>query len=364
MIWVTRTVKGEHGLRDREPAEPDAAGEDRPQNRRPTMEDVAARAGVSRALVSLVFRDKPGASRQTQERVLRAADELGYRPDSAARLLARGRSRTLGVMFTVHQPIHGDLVEGIYPEAERLGYDVLLSATGPGRDERKAVEALLSHRCEALILLGPNAPADYLDELGRGTVTVVIGRRVPGAHVDTVRTADAKGIRQTVDYLVELGHREIVHIDGGRGPGSAERRRAYREAMRRHELGDAIRVIPGAHTDEAGIAAGRMMLAEDHLPTAVLAGNDACAMGLIHTLGRSGVEIPRDLSVAGYDDAHLAHLWPVDLTTVRQDADSLSGHAVSSAIQRLDDPTIPPREIVLDPKLVVRGTTVPPNGRG
>src|SRR5690242_14942697 len=140
------------------------------------MADVAEKAGVSRALVSIVFRNQPGASQETRERVLRVADEIGYHPDSAARLLARGRSRTLGVMFTVHQTFHTDLVAGIYPEAERLGYEVLLSAATESRGESKAVEALLSHRCEAVILLGPDAEPEYLDELGRRTVTVSVGR--------------------------------------------------------------------------------------------------------------------------------------------------------------------------------------------
>src|SRR5437764_9572185 len=117
------------------------------RRKRPTMTDVAARVGVSRALVSLVFRNQPGASRQTRERVFEAAAELGYRPDSAAQLLSRSRSRVLGVMMTVRNPFHADLVEGIYPAAERFGYDVLLSATSPTRHEKKAVDALLSHRC-------------------------------------------------------------------------------------------------------------------------------------------------------------------------------------------------------------------------
>ncbi len=147
--------------------------------KRPTMTDVAEKAGVSRALVSIVFRNQPGAGEETRERVLRVADEIGYRPDSAARLLARGRSRTLGVMFIVHQIFHTDLIEGIYPEAERLGYDVLLSATTPARDEAKAIEALLSHRCEGLILLAPDADPAYLDELGHRTATVSVGRRAP-----------------------------------------------------------------------------------------------------------------------------------------------------------------------------------------
>ncbi|MFG3003504.1 LacI family DNA-binding transcriptional regulator [Streptomyces calvus] len=330
------------------------------------MADVAAKAGVSRALVSIVFRNQPGAGRETRERVLRVADEIGYRPDSAARLLARGRSRTLGVMFTVHQTFHMDLIEGIYPEAERLGYDVLLSAAARGRSESQAAEALLGHRCEALILLGADADQECLEQLGRRLVTVSVSRRVPNAPVDFVHTAEGKGVRQAMDHLVGLGHRRIVHIDGGRGPGSAERRRAYRAAMRRHGLEAELRVIPGEHTERSGIETGRMLLAERDrgvpLPTAVLAGNDRCAMGLLMVMTRAGVDVPGDLSVVGYDDSHLSHLMPIGLTTVRQDAALMAEHAVRFAVERLRDEELGPREAVLDPKLVVRGTSGPPRG--
>lgn len=329
-------------------------------HRRPTMADVAAGAGVSRALVSLVFRQQPGASPATRDRVLRVAEELGYRPDTPARLLARGRSRTIGVMFSVRQPFQADLVEGIYPEADRLGYDVLLSANTETRGETVAIDALLSHRCEALILLGSTADTRHLDELGRRYAVVVIGRRVPGAAVDSVHTAEAKGVRAVVDYLTELGHRRIAHIDGGTGPGSSDRRRAYRAAMRHHGLADHIRVIPGAHTEQAGIDAGRALLAARDLPTAVLASNDRCAIGLLDTLDRAGIHVPRDVSVVGYDDSHLSHLSHIDLTTVRQDSARIAEHAVLRAVQRLTTPPPAPREIVLDPKLVVRGTTAPP----
>ena len=111
--------------------------------RRPTLEDVAARAGVSRALVSIVIRDAPGASPATRERVRRAADELGYQPDARARLLSRGRSRLLGVVFGVQHAFHGDLVDGLYPAAGRAGYDIALSAVTPRRDEQDAVRSLL-----------------------------------------------------------------------------------------------------------------------------------------------------------------------------------------------------------------------------
>lgn len=328
--------------------------------RRPTMSDVARHAGVSRALVSLVFRNQPGASDSTRQRVLLAADQLGYRPDTAAQMLARRRSRTLGVMLTVHQPFQADLVEAIYPEAERLGYEVLLSATAPSRDELKAVESLLSHRCEALILLGPRADDQQLDALGHRAVVGVISRRTDRAHVDSIRTADEDGIRQAIDYLVELGHRRISHVDGGDGSGSAERRDAYLAAMRAHGLTDQARVMPGAHTEDAGIEAGRRMLEENRLPTAVLAGNDRCALGLMRTFAQAGVAVPEDVSIIGYDDSHISHLAHVDLTTIRQDVDRMAEHAVQLTVHRLEDSTLPPREVVLEPKLVVRGTTGPP----
>ncbi|WP_235877070.1 LacI family DNA-binding transcriptional regulator [Saccharopolyspora terrae] len=329
--------------------------------RRPTMADVARAAGVSRALVSLVFRNKPGAGEETRQRVLQAADRLGYRPDTAARMLASHRSRTLGVMLTVHQPFQADLVEAIYPEAESLGYEVLLSATAPSRDERKAVEALLSHRCEALILLGPRADEVLLDELGRRAVVTAINAREDSDRIDNVRTADEAGAQQAVDHLVDLGHREIVHVDGGDEPGSAERRDAYLRAMDARGLSERARVLPGAHTEQAGQDSARLLLGEARLPTAVFASNDRCALGLLRAFALADVEVPEAISIVGYDDSHVSHLAPVALTTIRQDAGQMARHAVRLAVERLEDTSREAQEVVLDPRLVSRGSTAPPS---
>ncbi len=214
---------------------------------------------------------------------------------------------------------------------------------------------------------GPDSPAADLDALGRRTVAVSVGRRVPGARVDTVHTSEGKGVRQAMDHLVALGHRHIVHIDGGRGPGSAERRRAYRAAMRRPGLAAGARVIPGTHTEESGSAAGHLLVAERDrghpLPTAVLAGNDRCAMGLLMTLARAGADVPGEVSVVGYDDSHLSHVMPVGLTTVRQDAVRMAEYAVGFAVRRLEDDAAEPREAVLEPELVVRDTSAPPRSQ-
>src|SRR5690349_1403278 len=193
-------------------------------DRRPTLADVAARAGVSIALVSIVMREAPGASAATRARVLAVADELGYRPDIRARLLRRSRSRLLGVVFGVQHAFHGDLVGGLYTAADRVGYELALSAVTPARDEQRAVASLLQDRCEALVLLGPQSPAGYLAGLAARLPVVVVARSVRDRAVDVVRTDDAEGLGQAVDHLVGLGHERIAHIDGGRAPGAAERR--------------------------------------------------------------------------------------------------------------------------------------------
>ncbi|HEX6351802.1 LacI family DNA-binding transcriptional regulator [Actinophytocola sp.] len=330
---------------------------------KPTMEDVAAKAGVSRALVSLVFRDQPGASEATRDRVYQAAAELGYRPDTAAQMLARSRTRVIGVMVTMRNTFHADLVDAIYPAAEDLGYDILLSATSPGRDERQAVEALLGHRCEGLLLLGPNLDPEYVTHVGRQAAVVPVGRRYPDCGVSSVHAAESKGVRQVIDHLAELGHRDIVHVDGGDRPGSAERRKAYRTAMRRHGLADHIRVLAGKHTEAAGAEAAQQLLADrTHLPTAVFASNDRAAIGVLDAFQRAGLSTPGDISVAGYDDSLLAQLSHIDLTTVNQNPQRQGELAVRAAVAAIEDPDSGPQDHAVDPKLVIRGTTAQPRG--
>ncbi|MEU5297634.1 LacI family DNA-binding transcriptional regulator [Streptomyces umbrinus] len=336
-----------------------------PDGKRPTLADVAARAGVSTALVSIVMREAKGAGAATRERVLEAAREIGYRPDSRARLLRSSRSRLLGVQFGLQHPFHTDLVEGIYAAAESAGYQVALSAVAPSRSERQAVETLLGDRCEALILLGPQAPAARLAELSAHLPVVSVVRRLrpPAAGVDVVRTADDEGARQAVDHLVALGHRDIAHVDGGKAPGAADRRRGYRTAMNRHGLADRARVLPGGLTEEDGATAARALLDARPRPTAVLAFNDRCATGVLDAFLRARVPVPDEISVVGFDNSHLARLAHIDLTTVGQDASRLAELAVGRAVARLEGEERSGTETVIAPHLVTRGTTAaPPDG--
>ncbi|HEU5486414.1 MAG TPA: LacI family DNA-binding transcriptional regulator, partial [Microlunatus sp.] len=202
--------------------------------RRVTLDDVAARAGVSRALVSIVMRDAPGASPATRERVLAAARELDYRPDVRARSLGGQRSKLIGVMFGVGVgAFHFDLLEGLYNAAEEHDHNLILSAVTRGRDEAAAVESLQDFRFDGLVMLGPPTSRPLLS--GRMPV-VVVGWHVDHPHVDVVRTSDEVGMVQAVDHLAGQGHRRIAHIDGGDTLIGRSRRTAFEAAMGRHGL--------------------------------------------------------------------------------------------------------------------------------
>jgi DNA-binding LacI/PurR family transcriptional regulator len=328
------------------------------------LADVAAEVGMSTASVSLVLRGVPGPSATTRDRVLAAAARLGYRPDRAASLLARRRSRVIGVLLDIRSSFHGEMVEEVHEVADRHGYDVVLSTVTRTRDEQRATETLLDSRCEALMLLGPDATAARLAALDRQLPVVAVGRRIgrPGSDpgVDVVRVADDVGTAEAVGHLADLGHRAIAYVDGGRGTIAADRRRGYTGAMKGLGLGALASVLPGDHTERAGTRAARALLGGQAMPTAVVTFNDPVAVGLLDALNRSGVTAPDLMSVIGYDDSPLARLAHVNLTSVRQDTRALTEHAVAALVERLDGGRGGHREVVLAPKLIVRGTDGPP----
>lgn len=328
------------------------------------MEDVAARAGVSRALVSIVFRGAPGASDATRERVMEAARELDYRPDTRASRLGRSRTRTLGVVFSVGHAFHGDLLESLYVEAESAGYELVLSGVTSHRSEEQAVETLLAERCEALLLLGSDLPRARLASLAERVPVVSVLRRVTATGVEVVRTDDADGMRQVVEHLVGLGHSRLALLDGGRAAGATQRRQGYRTALRRLLPHGGELLLQGGLTEEDGAAAARGFLAIDSRPTAVAAFNDGCALGFIDVLRQSGLSVPEDVSVVGFDDIRQAAYAHVGLTTVHQDARQLGARALERIAARLDAGEVGTRELVIAPTLVVRRSTSPPGRPG
>lgn len=332
---------------------------------RPRLVDVALESGVSTATASLVLRGLPGPSRTTQHAVRDAAARLGYRPDRAASLLARRRTRLLGVLLDVTNAFHAELVLALDATAGAAGFELLLATTTPRRGDRAAVETLLDSRCEALVLFGPSELTDPdLDRLAGTCPTYVLGRG-PTALASGIRADDELGLSLAVEHLLGLGHRRIAYVDGPRGLIATTRRRGFRRAMRSHDLGATALVVRGGATEVEGAAAAGLLLDGPEgpgAPTAVIAFNDRVAVGLVDVFERAGRRVPGDLSVVGYDDSPLAALAHVALTTVSQDPPALAAAVVDAMAAPTVGPgalTAYPLDVVIAPRLVVRTSSGP-----
>ncbi len=323
--------------------------------RRPTIRDIAAAAGVSKGLVSMILSGRPGPGQATTERVLAIAEEMGYRPDRTAKLLSRRRTRLLGVTLIPSNTYHGELVEEIQRTAEAADYEIVLGSFTRRDDERGAIETLIGFRCEALLLLGPAMEAAELARLIGDLPSVSVGRVLDVPGIDVVRADDATGIAELVDHLVGLGHRTIAHVDGGVGVISQGRCAAYEAAMARHGLQPVV--AAGGHTEEHGRRAAAELDLDE--VTAVVAFNDRTAIGVLDHLDGLGVPVPGAVSVTGFDDSLTARLCRVDLTTVNQAPLDQARLAVRSAIERLDGARSTRQETVLPARLVLRGSTGP-----
>ncbi len=316
---------------------------------RPTIEDVARQAAVSKSLVSLVMRGARHVSVARRTAVLRAAAKLGYRPNAMARGLVQRRTRILGVMLSdLHNPFFADVVEGIQDQASRAGYKVLINTGNRvAVQEAEAVETLLQLRVDGVILAGP----------------LLVGREAHAPSVDSVTNDDRAGGVLVVEHCASLGHRRIAHIDGGPGAGAAARRAGYEAAMRRLRLGKHLAVAPGSYTEEGGHRGALFLLDRRPPPTAIFVANDLAAIGALNAIEERGLKVPDDISLVGYDNTSLAALRHISLTTVHQPRVEMGQMAVITLLERVEQGRSRPRRTVLSPQLVVRGSTAPPRLR-
>jgi DNA-binding LacI/PurR family transcriptional regulator len=337
--------------------EPTAGGR---RTSQPTMDDVAAAAGVSRALVSLVMRESPRASAQARRAVLEAAGRLGYRRNLAASNLAARRTLTIGLLLDdLHNPWFADVSDGVHAVADRCGYQVILAdGRRSAAAESRAIDTFLASQVDGIVVAGGRLVSGRLAAVAREVPLVSAGRPLRGNSLGSVSVDDAVGARLAVEHLYELGHRDIVHVDGGRGAGAAPRRAGYVAAMRELGLGDHVRIIAGEFTEEAGARAVRT----HELPTAYFTANDLAALGVIDALDDTDVPVPGRVSVVGYDNNTFAALRHIGLTTIDQPRNGIGRAAAEMLLAALDG-TSELHHLLLQPTLVVRSTTGPCSAR-
>lgn len=335
--------------------------------RRATIIDVARHAGVSTASVSKVLRDVYGVSADMKRKVNESIEVLGYRPHRLARGM-RGPLFTIGVMLSdIENPFFSLLVQGMMEVLAAEGYDLRIApATADESHQNVVIDALIDEQMDGLLLIGPRGGEEHLEHVGQQIPTVVIGPHGPSVNYDTVSDDDEFGSALIVDHLVELGHSRIAFI-ANEHPSErtnlpeVARARGFEKAMARHGLAEHMLIVPGVWSYEGGRSAGQKILESSQRPTAVHAGADVAALGLLSYLWESEGNVPGSISVAGYDNSPTGGLRPISLTSVDQAGHEMGAIAAKLLLQRINGRSQPSNE-VLSPSLVVRGTTAPPPG--
>ncbi|MCZ0997504.1 LacI family DNA-binding transcriptional regulator [Streptomyces mirabilis] len=336
--------------------------------RRVTIQDVAKEARVSVSAVSKVLRDAYGVSPEMQAKVTSAIEKLGYRPQAGARAM-RGRSYTVGIMLTaLSHPFQPEIAEGVTDELEPTPYqEILVTGSNAPERQRRSIEALVDRQVDGLIVIAPGMSTEWLEQLGASIPTVVIARHGGANGYDTVVDDDQGGARLMVDHLVGLGHRSIVHTShptaGLERPfvlSHTARRDGYVGAMKRHGLEPDV--IETTYTEEGGYQAAVEALSRRVPPTAIFAGADIAALGVLRAAEERGLRVPEDLTVTGYDNVNASAIGRVSLTTVDQ-AGHLTGQmSARILLERLNGRTQPVHYVVA-PRLVPRGTSAAPARR-
>lgn len=284
-----------------------------------TISDVAAHAGVSPASVSRVLNGLKSVDPEIVRRVQASIASLGYAPSATARSLVSGRNTTVAMVVPdLENPLFQGILKGLSLAAAADGYRVLVADTAERVDDEESTAIEARQRCDALVLCAPRMPEARLRPLvERVAPVVVVNRPLPDLDVPIVGVDYVRGIRDLVDHLVELGHRHLAYVTGPETSSSnAERLRGVDEALAMHSTVRIDRIPGGSRPEDGEAVAGAVLDAHRGGVTAVIAFNDLVALGLLARLRELGVDVPGDLSVAGFDDVPMSRFATPRLTSM------------------------------------------------
>jgi LacI family transcriptional regulator len=333
-------------------------------NRRITASDIARAAGVSQTTVSFVLNKTEGTSisAKTKARVLSAAQALGYVPNSAARTLVSGRTRTLGLVLARGDLMSFDafappLMFGISRVCNLHGYKLLIEAVEPSAKRDAYFDLTRSKSIDALIVLNSSSQDLGLVRLIESHFPVLLFGSIHHPEENSISPNTSRAVEQIALHLLELGHRRIGHITYApiRYVGASERLKAFRRALDRAKVDlDHSLVGLGDFSVESGYRAMRKILRGRRRPTALFAGNDTIAVGAISALRDAGLSVPGDVAIAGFDDLPMAAYVSPRLTTVATQAVAQGEQAALAAIELLKGQPVGKRNCNLSLELVIR----------
>ena len=333
--------------------------------RHATIRDVAARAGVSKSLVSLALQGSSRVSVESRAAIWAAVEELGYRPNAAARNLGANRSRTIGVfLLDLHNPVSADFVDAVQSEARQRDFrTILVVGSDDAAVERAELEKLLEFRVEGMIAFGHRLPVRAHQVIGPDFPAVIVSSQHLGVpHLSCIANDDVAGAELAVEHLVAIGHTRIAHITGGANEVAVRRRRGYEQAMHRHGLSEQISCFDGAFSDLGGQAGMRLALQSRPAPSAIFVCSDYAAIGALAAIAEFGLRVPQDISVIGYDGTRLSAMPTVSLSTIVQPIADMGMQAAANLAHALETGEEPSPSTLVSPRLVQRSTTAPPQG--
>ncbi|TWI49831.1 transcriptional regulator, LacI family [Pseudoduganella flava] len=331
------------------------------------LSEVAKIAGVSPITASRAIRGVGYVSEAARERIMAAAAQLNYTPDMLARRMRGDKSNLIGVFVNNYgSMVLHEITRMISSEARARGYDILLfNAERFDNPARTGTVEMLSKLCDGLLLVMPNGADRYLESLEQHSVpAVLVNFDARPVRLPVVAIENRMGARAAVEHLLALGHRRIGFIGGTPHTGqSGERELGYKDAL--HAAGlrvDAALVESGAFAQAPGNAAAQRLLALPRPPTAIFAANDEMAYGAIDAVHSRGLQVPRDVSVIGFDDIPLSsHVFP-PLTTMRQPLAALATQAVSDVVALIQGAGVTSARTAFPMELVIRQSTGPAPG--
>lgn len=331
-----------------------------------TSIDVARLAGVSQSAVSRVFTPGASASPKTADKVREAASKLGYRPNTLARTLVTGRSKTIGLIVAyLDNPFYPEALEKLSLALNEIGYHILIfMAANQAEEIDPIVEGLLDNQVDGIIIASVGISNTLTDRLVKENIPLVLfNRGQDDPRLSSVTSANFEGGRTVAQFLVAGGHRHIAHISGWLGSSTGRDRQAgFIEGLK--EAGqELIGCIDSRFRRPLAAEATCQLFSADIVPDAIFVGNDHMAFAVMETIrSELGLRIPEDVSVVGYDDVSMSDWASFNLTTVRQPANRMVEETVKMIMSMIDGDFHTPQKLEIDGPLQIRGSARIPKG--
>ncbi|MDO3408814.1 LacI family DNA-binding transcriptional regulator [Saccharibacillus sp. CPCC 101409] len=330
-----------------------------------SIHDVAKEAGVSVATVSKVINNYPDVSDKTRKKVSQTIKQLKYHPNVAARGLVKGRSWTVGVFVTTPftNPFVAELLEGIKTALQNSGYDLVHLSTRFDDPSYSFLEHCMSRNVDGVLVFGVDRDDPHLEELLESDMpTMFVDADIQGRRAGYITTENRAGIMQAVEHLAGLGHSRIAFISGELDNAvGVLRLEGYTEGMKAHGLRLKDEYVKESdYSMEGGVRAMTELLELEERPTAVVCTSDMMAFGAINVIHRSGLNVPDDISVIGFDNTYYAEIFSPALTTVNQNIRSIGSHAIETLIAMVENADFEPPVVTEPSNLIVRRTTAKP----